>query len=113
MSAMLLFLAPLVTGGGMNIGNVYGDCLNRAAISVLWSGTPENVADSAMGKCRYLEPQLRDGLDRSWRTDRSGNVAPANDVSRLMTAQSWDRLMQSRRNRLIQDVQRARQSLRK
>ena len=48
-----------------------------------------------------------------WRTDRSGNVVPATDISRLMTAQSWERLLAAKRSRLISDIGRLREELRK
>ena len=113
MSPLLLFLAPLVTAHGVNIGNVYDRCTGEAAVAELWSGTPETIADHALAKCRYLEPQLKEGLDRMWRTDRSGNVAPATDISRLMTAESWERLLAAKRSRLISDIGRLREELRK
>ena len=55
MSPLLLFLAPLVTADGVNIGNVYDRCTGEAAVAELWSGTPETIADHALAKCRYLE----------------------------------------------------------
>ena len=113
MSLLLLLLAPLITADGVNIGNVHRDCTNRAALSVVQSTRGiEHVADYAMAKCRYLEPKLKEALDRSWRTDRSGNVSsPPSDLSRRMTEAAWDDLLKSRRDRLIREIPKARQHL--
>jgi hypothetical protein len=109
----LLLLAPLVSADGVNIGNVHKNCTDKAALSVLKSArSDEQVADFAMSKCRYLEPRLKEGLDLSWRRNRDGKVSsPPSNVSRLMTEESWPRLLQAKRARLVQDVQGARRYL--
>ena len=109
----LLLLAPLFTADGVNIGNVYKNCTDQAALSVLKSArSDEQVADFAMSKCRYLEPRLKEGLDLSWRRDRDSKVSSSpSNLSSLMTEESWPRLLQAKRARLIQDVQGARRYL--
>src|SRR2546430_1713837 len=113
MSVFLLLAAPLIAADRTNIGNVYDQCTGRAALAQIWSGTPESIADRSMGACRYLEPKLREGLDRMWRTNRDGTVAAPTNSSQLMTSDSWDRLLKSKKDRLIADIGKARLELRK
>ena len=113
MSIFLLLTAPLIAADGTNIGRVYDQCTGRAAAAQIWSGTPESIADRSMAACRYLEPKLREGVDRMWRTNRDGTVAAPTYASQLMTSESWDRLLKARRDRLIKDIGKARLELRK
>ena len=110
MIALLLALAPMITADGVNIGNLYDRCTGRAALAILQSTrTAEQVADAAMGKCRHLEPKLKEGLDLSWRRDRSGKVSsPPSWVSQMLTEESWNDLLASRRRRLVEDIHKAR-----
>jgi hypothetical protein len=115
MSLLLLMLAPLITADGVNIGKVHRECTDRAARAILQSSrNDEQVADYAMAKCRHLEPRLKEGLDLSWRRDRTGKVSSSpSNLSKQMTKESWGDLLKAKRDRLIEDVHKAREYLRK
>jgi hypothetical protein len=113
MSIFLLIAAPLIGAGGVNVGRIHQDCIEGAAKSKLQSSlSDEEVADYSMSKCRNLEPQLKEALDREWRTDRSGQVVEQpSRISQIMTDANWPRLLKARHDRLARDVHMVRQQL--
>ena len=105
---LFLFLAPLIAADGTNIGNVYDRCTGQAALSAIWSGSAEELAERSMRSCRHLEPKLREGFERSWRTNRDGTVDPPTNVSRSLASHGWDGLLKAKKDRLIRDIGKAR-----